>query len=111
MNINCYCIDLGIESDKPDPAYYWTNAGEKEFKGLLDSYLSERDGKCDDSSFRLYIMKDGYYIHTRRTQVFLQSHKCRIKTNHSTFNYLSKIPGVQCLQVNFHLLTSILKYY
>lgn len=70
MKINCYCIDPGIESGKPDPAYYWTNATEEEFKALLDDYLSESGGKFNDGPFTLYIMKNGYYIHTRRTHVF-----------------------------------------
>ena len=70
MKINCYCIDPGIESGKPNPAYYWTNAGEEEFKELLDNYLSENNSKFNDGTFTLYIIKNGYYIHTRRTHVF-----------------------------------------
>ena len=70
IEINCYCIDSEIESGKFNPAYYWTNATEEEFKGLLDNYLSEIEGKFNEGTFTLYISKNGYYIHTRRTHVF-----------------------------------------
>jgi hypothetical protein len=71
-NINCYCIDS--DEKKFDAAYYWTNAGEEEFKELLDNYLSENniqeDKKFKVGMFTMYIWQHGFYIHTRSTHVF-----------------------------------------
>ncbi|MGB9936502.1 MAG: hypothetical protein ACPK7O_02175 [Methanobacterium sp.] len=70
LNINCYCVDPGMETGKPNPAYYWTNATEETFKEILDNYLAENGGKFNDGTFTLHVVKNGYYIHTRRTHVF-----------------------------------------
>ena len=78
--INCYCVDPGIESGKPDPAYYWTKATEEEFNRLLDDYLSENSSKFNEGQFTLYIIKNEYISIPDELISSLQSYRSRIKT-------------------------------
>lgn len=74
ININCYCIDSELKSEKFDFAYYWTDASEEEFEELLNNYLIENaikeENKFKSGMFTAYVHQKGYYIHTRRDKVF-----------------------------------------
>lgn len=63
--IKCYTIEPDLEQKITD-AFFFTNATKEEFKGLVDSFISENESKGMKEfmlpQFMKYVINSGYYL-------------------------------------------------